>query len=277
MTRSETPRARYWITLLAVGLVGGLVSGMFGIGGGVIMVPLLVFFAKFDQRRAAATSLAAIVPTAVVGSITYLVNGQIDIIAGLFIAVGAIAGAIIGSILLRRIPLLWLRWMFIVLLVLVAARLLLVAPERGEPLDVTVGVALGYVALGLVMGIASGLFGIGGGLIAVPAMVALFGISDLIAKGTSLLVMIPTSVVGTVSNSRAGTVDVRAGLAVGIAATLASVPGAAIALALPPRLSGILFAALLLAVAAQLVVKSVRGTRRPLPPVQQEKQGQLGL
>ncbi len=252
---------RYWVILASIGLVGGLLSGLFGIGGGIVMVPMLVIFARFNQRQAAATSLAAIVPTAIIGSITYLISGEIDIAAGAFIAIGAVSGALIGSSLLRRLSLPWLRWMFIVLIVLVAARLLLVTPERGESLDLSVGVALGYIGLGLVMGIASGLFGIGGGIIAVPALVAIFGISDLIAKGTSLLVMIPTSVVGTVSHSRARAVDVRAGLVLGIAATIASVPGAILALSLPPRLSAVLFAALLLVVAAQLISAAVRAPR----------------
>lgn len=252
---------RHWAVLASIGLFGGLLSGLFGIGGGIVMVPLLVIFARFNQRQAAATSLAAIVPTAVIGSITYLINGEIDIAAGAFIAIGAISGALIGSALLRRLSLSWLRWMFIVLIILVAARLLLVTPERGDSLDLSVGVALGYIALGLVMGIASGLFGIGGGIIAVPALVAIFGISDLIAKGTSLLVMIPTSVVGTISHSRARAVDVRAGLVLGIAATAASIPGAILALSLPPRLSAVLFAALLLVVAAQLISAAVRARR----------------
>lgn len=254
--------ARDWIVFAVIGLVGGALSGLFGIGGGIVMVPLLVIFARFNQRQAAATSLAAIVPTAVIGSITYLANGEIDIAAGALIAVGAIAGALIGSALLRRIPVAWLRWMFIALILIVAARLLLVTPERGDSLELTVPVALGYVALGLVMGIASGLFGIGGGIIAVPALVAIFGISDLIAKGTSLLVMVPTSIVGTLSHARAKAVDVRAGLIVGVAATVASVPGALLALALPPRLSAILFAALLIVVAAQLTTTTIRASAR---------------
>ncbi len=258
----DTPGARYWVILAVIGIVGGFLSGLFGIGGGIIMVPLLVTFAGLNQREAAATSLAAIVPTAIIGSITYFVNGEIDIAAGAIISVGAVSGALIGSVLLRRLSLAWLRWMFIALLLLVAARLLLVVPERGDALELSLGVALGYVALGLVMGIASGLFGIGGGVIAVPALVAIFGISDLIAKGTSLLVMIPTSVVGTISNSRARAVDVRAGLVVGVAATLASIPGALVALAQPPRLSALLFAALLLVVAAQLIIRAIRIHRR---------------
>jgi uncharacterized protein len=250
--------SRYWVVLAVIGIVGGALSGLFGIGGGIVMVPLLVTLAGLNQRQAAATSLVAIIPAAIVGSITYLVNGEIDIAAGAIISVGAVAGALIGSMLLRRLSLAWLSWMFIALLLIVAVRLLIVVPERGEALELSVGVAFGYVALGLVMGIASGLFGIGGGVIAVPALVAIFGISDLIAKGTSLLVMIPTSIVGTISHVRARAVDVRAGLVVGVTATVASVPGALVALALPPRLSSILFAILLLVVAVQLIIRAIR-------------------
>ncbi|HEV7185100.1 MAG TPA: sulfite exporter TauE/SafE family protein, partial [Leifsonia sp.] len=232
---SEQGERLRWAALVGIGLVGGLLSGLFAIGGGIIMVPLLITFAKLNQRAAAATSLAAIVPTAIVGSVTYLLAGQIDLVAGLIISIGAVGGAVLGSALLRRIPLTWLRWMFIVFILLVAARMLLITPERGHTIQFTPLVGLGYVVLGLIMGVLSGLFGIGGGIVAVPALVGVFAISDLVAKGTSLLVMIPTSVVGTVANWRAGTVNVRAGLVVGVAATVASVPGAALALALPAR------------------------------------------
>jgi len=250
-------RSRVFV-LLAIGLAGGILSGMFGVGGGIILVPLLVTFAGLDQRAAAATSLLAILPSSIAGSITYLAHGEADLLAAGVIAVGAVAGSLIGTRLLRKLPLGWLRWGFIALLVIVAIRMLFVAPERGDSLDFTLLVALGYVGLGLVMGIASGLFGIGGGVIAVPALVALFGISDLIAKGTSLLVMIPTSVVGTISNSRSGLVQVRTGLIVGVAAAASSVLGSFIALALPPRLSSILFAVLILLVSVQLTVKAIR-------------------
>ncbi|PRY65902.1 hypothetical protein B0I08_10950 [Glaciihabitans tibetensis] len=259
---SPRPGTRYWIALALIGIIGGLLSGMFGIGGGIIMVPLLISLAGMDQRHASATSLVAIIPTAIVGSITYLVNGQIDLLAGLIIAVGAVVGAIIGSALLKRIPLVWLRWMFIVLILAVAARMLLIVPVRGEQLELDALLGLGYLALGLVMGIASGLFGIGGGIIAVPSLIAIFGMSDLIAKGTSLLVMIPTGITGTINNVRNGLVDVRAGLVVGIAATIAAVPGVALALLLTPRLSAILFAALLLVAAIQLTIKAIRAQRK---------------
>jgi uncharacterized membrane protein YfcA len=261
VTETDRPRARYWLALALIGVIGGLLSGLFGIGGGIIMVPLLISLAGLDQRHASATSLVAIIPTAIAGSITYFANGQIDLLAGLVIAVGAVGGAIIGSALLKRIPLVWLRWMFIVLILVVAARMVFIEPVRGEQLEFSGLLALGYLALGLVMGIASGLFGIGGGIIAVPSLIAIFGMSDLIAKGTSLLVMIPTGITGTIANVRNKLVDVGAGLVVGIAATVAAVPGVALALLLTPRVSSILFAALLVVAAIQLTFKAIRAQR----------------
>ena len=257
-TGERGQRVRHWVSLILIGVIGGLLSGIFGIGGGIIMVPLLVNLARMDQRRAAATSLVAIIPASIAGSTTYFATGEINLLAGVVIAAGAIVGAVLGSMLLRRIPLVWLRWMFIVLILVVAVRMLLVVPVRGEPVEFSGLIALGYLGLGLAMGIASGLFGIGGGIIAVPSLVAIFGFSDLVAKGTSLLVMLPTSVAGTLTNIRGKTVDARAGLVIGIAATAAAVPGVAIALLLSPRLSGILFAALLFLVAIQLTVKAIR-------------------
>jgi uncharacterized membrane protein YfcA len=253
----DAAAARHWPTMVAVGVVGGLLSGLFAIGGGIIMVPLLTTFARLNQRVAAATSLAAIVPTSIVGSITYLTAGEVDIVAAAIVSVGAIAGAIAGSRLLKRIPLTWLRWMFIAFILIVAVRLFFITPGRGDPIDLSPLVAVQYVILGLTMGVLSALFGIGGGIIAVPAFISVFAISDLVAKGTSLAVMIPTSVVGTVSNWRAGTVDVRAGLVLGVAATVASIPGAALALILPARLSSVLFGVLLIAVAVQLTRKAL--------------------
>jgi uncharacterized membrane protein YfcA len=248
----------YWGTLAAVGAVGGIMSGLFAIGGGIVMVPLLIWRLGLDQRQAAATALVAVIPAAAASSATYLAHGDVNIAGAALVAPGAVAGAVAGSHLLRRLPLAWLRWMFIAFIVANAVRLLAVAPERSHLAHLTPGVALGYVGLGLVVGIASGLFGIGGGIIAVPLLIAGFGVSDLIAKGTALLVSIPASVAGTVTSRRAGLVDIRAGLVLGAAAAVASVPAVYAALAIPPALSGILFAALLLAVAAQLTVKALR-------------------
>lgn len=222
------------------------------------MVPLLIALTGMNQRSAATTSLVAILPTAISGSVSYGFGGEVDLLSGAVIAVGGMTGSYIGSRLLQRIPLLWLRWMFVALLVIVAVRMLLVAPQRGGEVGFDTMVALGLIALGLFAGVASGLFGIGGGVIIVPALIALFGAGDLVAKGTSLLVMVPTALVGTITNARAGQVDLRAGVVVGVAAVVASFGGVALAFAVPPEVSGMLFAGLLLVSAAQLVVRLLR-------------------
>ena len=257
----RTSGARQWAVLALVGVIGGVLSGAFGVGGGIIMVPLLLTFAGMDQRRAAATSLVAIIPTAIAGGAGYLVRGEVDIPVAVLVAVGGVAGSYVGARLLRRIPLVWLRWLFVALLVAVAVRMVLIAPVRGAEVDLDGVVGLALVATGLVMGIASGLFGIGGGVFLVPMLIAVFGAGDLVAKGTSLLVMLPTAAMGTLTNVRGGLVDLRAGAVVGVAATLASFVGVALAFALTPRLSGGLFAALLLVSALQLAVRAARARR----------------
>jgi uncharacterized protein len=254
---------RRLLALLLVGVLGGILSGLFGVGGGIIMVPLLMALAGMDQRRASATSLAAIVPTTVVGAVTYGLAGHLDIVAGVAIAAGGIVGSLIGTRLLRTLPMGWLRWLFIALLILVAIRLFFEVPGRGSGIEYSWYAILGLVALGLVMGVASGLFGIGGGVIVVPVLVALFGASDLVAKGTSLLAIVPASVTGTIANVRAHLVTLRDGLLVGIPAALASIAGSALAFLLPPRVSTILFAILILGAVAQIISRAVRNRRTP--------------
>lgn len=257
--------ARRAAVLVAVGLIGGFLAGVFGIGGGVVMVPLLIWMASMDHRRASATSLIAVVPTSIASGITYFVQGQVDVVAALLVAAGGVGGSLIGTRLLRALPIGWLRWLFIAMLLLVAVRLFFPVPDRGSAIVFTPLSIAELVLLGLVMGVASGLFGIGGGVFAVPILMTVVGASDLIAKGTSLLAIIPTSIIGTVANVRARLVGLREGTIVGIAATVASLGGVAVAVVMPVRLSAILFAVLVIAVAIQLSVRAVRDRNNVSP------------
>lgn len=256
-----------WAALILIGAIGGVLSGLFAIGGAILMVPLLVSRAGMDQRRAAATSLVAIIPTAVVSSATYLAHIDVDIAAAALISAGAIGGAIIGSRLLRRLPLTWLRWMFIAFLLLVAAHMLVTVPETAHALALSPLVAVGYLGLGALAGVASGLFGIGGAIISVPLLGSVFALSDAIAKGTALLVSIPTSLAGTISNRHgSNSVDIRAGLILGVTAAVSSVPAVYLAVALPAAVSAATFAVLLIAIAIQLSIKAARAGRTKAYP-----------
>lgn len=250
-----------WILLTVVGLIGGVMSGLLGVGGGIIMVPLLVTLVRLDHRQAAATSLAAIVPTAVAGSASYLAGGAVDLIAGLLVGVGGVAGSLIGTRLLRRLTVSWLRWLFLALLAVVAVRTLTEVPLRGSGMHIDPLAAGGLVVLGLGMGIASGLFGIGGGVLAVPVLIAVFGADDLLAKGTSLAAMVLTALSGSALNWRARLVRPLDALVVGIAAVAASFGGVAVAFLLSPVLANVLFAILILLSAAQLMLAAVRERR----------------
>lgn len=89
--------------LVAIGVAGGILSGLLGIGGGVIMVPLLVYWARYSQRDAHAASLGAIIPISLVSVLTYGVAGKVRLPEAAALAVGAIAGARVGAGLLARI------------------------------------------------------------------------------------------------------------------------------------------------------------------------------
>ncbi len=89
--------------LVAIGLAGGLLSGLLGVGGGIVMVPLLVIWAGYAQRDAHAMSLGAIVPISVAGVLTYGIAGQVRLPEAIALAVGAVAGARVGAGLLSRL------------------------------------------------------------------------------------------------------------------------------------------------------------------------------
>jgi len=89
--------------LLVIGLVGGLLSGLLGVGGGIVMVPLLVFWAAYGQRDAHAISLGAIIPISIAGIATYGVAGEVHWLDAVGLAAGSIVGARIGAGMLARI------------------------------------------------------------------------------------------------------------------------------------------------------------------------------
>ena len=89
--------------LIVIGLVGGLLSGLLGVGGGIIMVPLLVFWAAYGQRDAHAMSLGAIIPISVVGIATFGAAGEVHWWLALGLAAGSIVGARLGAGFLAKI------------------------------------------------------------------------------------------------------------------------------------------------------------------------------
>jgi len=111
------------LQLAAVGTVAGLFSGLFGVGGGVVIVPLLAFAMGFPTRVAAATSLAAIAVIATAAGGLQAIYGNTDVVEAAVVGLPAVAGVLAGTALQQRIPIRTLRLGFAALLVVVAINL----------------------------------------------------------------------------------------------------------------------------------------------------------
>jgi uncharacterized membrane protein YfcA len=91
------------VRLVLIGLVAGFFSALFGVGGGIVMVPLLIIVARFSERPAMATSLASIGVIALVGTISYTLHGDVHLGYGLLVGLPAAVGAVAGSSLQQRL------------------------------------------------------------------------------------------------------------------------------------------------------------------------------
>jgi uncharacterized protein len=245
----------------AVGVVAGFLSGLFGVGGGILIVPALVLVLRFDQRLAHGTSLAAVLPIAVSSLTSYAIDDKVDWTVGLFLAIGAVGGAVIGTHILHKLPHDALAIAFAVLLIATAVRLILDHSDATGRHALGLGGGIVLVVIGVASGILAGLLGVGGGIIMVPAMVVGFGIPAAIAKGTSLLVIVPTAVMGTWRNRKKRNADMRVAVIVGLAGVVSAFVAGQISTGMSESLSNILFSILLLVVAARMVWQLVSSRR----------------
>jgi uncharacterized membrane protein YfcA len=121
---SPTLTRRAILVSLAIGVAAGISSGLLGVGGGIVIVPLLVFAFRMQQHVAHATSLAAIVPIATVAAIPYAVSGNVDYAIAACLAVGGLVGAPLGAKALKSTDESTLKILFGLLMVGVAVELL---------------------------------------------------------------------------------------------------------------------------------------------------------
>ena len=114
---------RRWLTLAAIATAGGAFSGLFGVGGGTIIVPLLVLWHQYEEREATGTSLAAIVIIAALAAGVHALYGNVDPLKGVLIGVPAAVGVVAGTAVQQRIPQRAVSGIFCLLLVISAVAL----------------------------------------------------------------------------------------------------------------------------------------------------------
>jgi uncharacterized protein len=257
--------------IVGIGLLGGVIGGLIGGGSGVLFVPALDRFTSMPRARVHGTSTVSNIGVCVAGAAAYAVGGgALDLRVGTGMLVGGTLGGLLGPRLLARASETLLRVLLIVILVLTAAKFsvdalgpslftrtlvppdLLVDPWFVVPMTLVVGTVIGAW---------NGALGLGGGLLAVPALVVLFGVELHVAAGTSLLMFIPNSIVGSVVHVRQGTASLRWGWLLGLTAAPGVSAGAVLGLTLDTLVLGLIFGTFALLMAVREVVAMVR--RRP--------------
>jgi uncharacterized membrane protein YfcA len=224
---------------IGVGLVAGVLSGMFGIGGGLVTTPAIRLLLGFPALIAVGTPLPVILPTAVAGAVSYARRGLADVRAGVVIGLAGAPVAVVGAWLSGVIGGRWI-------MVLTAASMLYVAADmavraRSEVADAPeaegapaesaadsiapVRAPLApLIAIGVAAGLYSGLLGLGGGFVVVPALARWLGFPLKRAIGTSLVTVALLSVPGSAAHLALGHVD----LSLAAWLVLGTVPGALI-------------------------------------------------
>lgn len=248
--------------MAGTGLAGGFFSGLTGVGGGAVMVPLLTGVLRMRQHAAHGTSLIIIVFAAAAGGITSVAR---EGAAGMLVASllpAALVGAYAGARLVQYLPAMRLRLLFGVFVLLVGARLLVFS--HVSPVFTVHGVdEAGIGALvGLTGGLLSGALGVGGGAVFVPGMVLLLGTDQHQAQGASLLVIMGAAAVGAWTHSRHGSIDSSAVKTIAVAAVPAGVAGAFVASLLDGAVLQRVFAVVLVGVGIQMLTSTTVSLRR---------------
>jgi len=229
--------------------------GLLGIGGGVVLVPAMVYLLHYDQHLAQGTSLFILLPPIGLGALReYWKNGQVDLRAGIYCVCGFLLGGYVGGKIAVPMPSNLLKSIFGGFLILSAVLLWQKtspakssqALKEGDSRE-TLGRAPGIFAAAGFSGVASGLVGIGGGVLLVPLLSLLFGFPQHRAQGTSLVALIPpTGLLAFLAYWNAGYVNWRTGLLLIPGVFLGGILGGMLARQLNPKRMRQLFAVLML-------------------------------
>ncbi len=264
------------MTLILIGLGGaavfiGLIASMIGVGGGIFMVPLLsLAHLVGTTQEAVGTSLAAIIFTSISSSLAYRRQKVLDLKLGLAVMPGAVLGAWLGAYLTRFISSGWLAIAFGIFMLYPAGMMLRGKQPREIALLFRRSRArsqasasgnyhpLEAALLGLGAGLASGFFGIGGGIVMVPAMALFLGLDIVQAVATSLFVMGPSSLIGSLQHFLQGNVHLELALPLILGITLGAQLGPLISTRMPKVRLRQLFGLVLLYSAVNMILSGLK-------------------
>jgi len=222
------------IGLLALGAVLGFSGGLFGIGGGLIAIPVLILAFGQDQATAQGTALVLMVPNLLIGAWRYARHNPIPRREAFGIAAAGTITTWASAHLAGGLDQGLLRSLFALFLLFVAAQMIAKSPEVSRP--ERVGLDRRLVPLvGVAGGVSMGLLGIGGALVAIPFLVRLFRIDQRTAQALGLALVAPSSIIALGTYAGQGHVDWTTGLCLSVGGVLTVAAGVELAHRLPER------------------------------------------
>lgn len=241
---------------LLLGLSLGTLGGLFGIGGGLIAIPVLGVLFGLDQQLAQGTALVMVVPNVMLALWRYHQRNRIDPRHALLLGGSSFVCAWLASLYAVELDAGVMRWAFVgFLLALVAYNLLRMSMRQG-PASAELRHPWGWFgALGGVSGAMGGLFGVGGAVVATPVLTGLFGTTQVVAQGLSLSLALPSTGVTLLTYAQHQHVNWWMGVPLAVGGLLSIGWGVRMAHALPERLLRSLFCGFLLACAALLALE----------------------
>lgn len=248
--------------MVALGAAASVLASMVGLGGGLIMVPVLIFLG-IPPQIAAANSLVATMANAAGSTMVYARQKRIDYHRAVKLGLMAVPGSVLGAVILVGAD----PGIFGVLLAaaLVAAAVYVFLRPRmsSRPPSDTHAVMVLSAAASFLAGVISAYFGVGGGVIFVPLMVIIMGMSMMRAAPTSMLALMLTSIAGVITHGVLGHADMLLAALLSAGALAGGMAGARLSLAVGERHLRVLAAIVMVGVASKLVWDSVESEYAP--------------
>lgn len=242
--------------VFVLGGVLGAVGGLFGIGGGLIAIPTLGLLFGMDQQLAQGTALVMVAPNVLIGFWQYRKRADIALRTAVVLGLSAVAATYLAALAATSIDAVLLRRIFACFMFGLALYFLWrLMPGHAATVQRARLSARWIPALGVIGGAFSGFFSVGGGVIAAPALVGLFGFRQAAAQGLALALVTPGAVIALATYSHAGHVDWVVGIPLSIGGMLTISWGVALAHRMPERRLRALFAICLIVTAAVMLVR----------------------
>ncbi|MFA7082123.1 MAG: sulfite exporter TauE/SafE family protein [Bacteroidales bacterium] len=253
------------IGFVVLGILTGILSGLFGIGGGILMVPSIILFFGMNILDANAISLTAmLLPVGALGVIAYYKAGLIVLKDSLLIALGLFLGSFLGGELAVNISETFLTKLYVFILLYIAILYfdipsLFKKNKENKPKEEKPQLKKAfwvYITLGIGAGIFAGLFGKGGGIVIVPILVAVLHYSPKAAAATSLAALqLPVGLPSIIIYAQNGHLNIMYAVFIAIGIVLGTLWGTKLGLKLPATVFKKIFAFFLLAVAVYMMFK----------------------